>query len=81
MMSITIQQLVNALDPEKVGVQMLGNTTHERTMRGGQKRAVNPTHLEIKLHTVPENMHKEALIIWVDRKDLSAAMSALKDEG
>lgn len=76
-MAITIQQLINALDPGKVEVQILGNQPRSLTMRGA-KRGHNPTHLEVKFNSAPENMHKEAIIVWVDRKDLDDAINKLQ---
>ncbi len=75
-MAITIQNLVDKLDPHKVKFQVLTTGACELSLRGG-RQGKNPTHLEIKFHSAPENMHKEALIIWVERDDLKQAIKEL----
>lgn len=76
-MTITIQNLINALDAEKLAVQFLTTGECALTMRGG-RNGINPTHLEVKFSSSPENMHREAIIVWVDRKDLSSAIDNLR---
>ena len=73
-MSITIRDLVNAIELDDIQLQILSNGAHQRTLKG------KGAYSEIKFDSAPDSMKKEALILWVDRKKLDAAIDAVKSQ-
>lgn len=66
----SIKDLINEISLEDMNMQFLthGNTDLAIKGRGGDK------YLETKFQSSPENMLKEAIIIWVDKGKLQQAI-------
>lgn len=69
----TLKQLVNEIDDNDMQVQFMKHGNCDLAIRC--KKAHQ--YLEAKFHSSPENMYKEAIIIWVDREKLQSAVNRL----
>lgn len=70
-----LKDLINAIAINDLSFQLLthGNTT--LTIRGKKDK-----YLEAKFQSDEVNMHKEAIIIWVDKKKLNDALTLVKSK-
>lgn len=74
-MNKTLKDLINEIDINDISYQLLthGNTT--LSVRGRKDK-----YLEATFQSDEVNMHKEAIIIWVDKKKLAEALQRVKTE-
>lgn len=63
----TIKDLINGIDNDDMAVQFMTHGDCDLSIRG------KGTYLEAKFKSSPENIYKEAIVIWVDKTKLKEA--------
>lgn len=67
----TIKELVNEIDTNDMTVQFMTHGNCDLAIRGKGK------YLEAKFQSAPDNIYKEAIVIWVDKTKLKEAAARL----
>lgn len=68
-----LKDLINEIDINDISFQLLTHGNTNLSIRGRKDK-----YLEATFHSDEVNMHKEAIIIWVDKKKLSDALERVK---
>jgi len=68
-----LKDLINEIDISDISFQLLTRGNTNLSIRGRKDK-----YLEATFQSDEVNMHKEAIIIWVDKKKLSEALERVK---
>ena len=71
----TIKDLINVIDLGDMQFQLMTHGNCNMSVKGKGK----DQYLESKFQSPAENMHKEAIIIWVDKKKLKGAINQVNN--
>lgn len=69
----TLKDLINAIDLGDMQMQFMTHGHCDLSIKGKG----SDQYLESKFRSPAENMHKEAIVIWVDRSKLKEAIASI----